>query len=386
MSDNSSMSGTTKTGQPLDTATKAAIISESSSRILDMMNEVKATVRRATLDDLSLQISEEIYRIVAARFLATNRDLTMLLRYKDVLLGRLEEENKMLKHLNQKHEYEYEIRVGDVEKKNTKLKQEILDVRCELVTVQKRLNFALARPPTNMPSSVVEASKLRSLDRYKTAVHEIEKHEQINMMPLSLNRTTESYNEQSRLKKDSDKNQDASEKLSNNAFSRREDCTPLTKEQVTYLKSSRSKQLPSLLTKERFPNLPNINISLSREQINLDKRRKNESKENSQVVSRQNTRDHNKNKYYKSRAREDSPPTKADQSRSPKNKHGRSDGETSPIEISSVFGTAHINTSGSDLRNSQKLKRLLPSHANNFQIDYHKFGVISYRPMTEIDL
>lgn len=379
------MSDLTKNGQPLDSATKAVIISESSSRILEMMSYVKATVRQSTLEDLSLQIAEEIYRIVAARFLATNRDLTMLLRYKDVLLGRTEEENKMLKHLNQKHEYEYQVRVDEVEKKNTKLKQEMLDVRCELVSVQKRLQFALARPPTNTPSSVVEASKLRSFDKYKTAVYEIEKHELGNMGPVSLNRTTESYNDYSRSKRDADKQRDRSEKLSNQAYSKREDSSPLSKEQVAYLKSSRSKQLPSLLTKERFPNLPNINISLSREQINLDKQKKDKSRESSQINSKQNNRDESKNRFYRSRERQATPPETSDPPKGFKSRLARSDEESNPIAISSAFGTAHLNISGSDLRNSHKLKKLLPSQADNFQIDYHKFGVISDRPQADID-
>lgn len=367
------MAGQAKPAVALDLPSQLSVITDASSRMMDVLNEAHVDVAKMTKKALSLLLAEESFKVITPRYIATHKDLTMLLRYKDVLLSRLEEECRMLKHVNQKSEYEHSMRVEQVEKLNSKLEQDLLDVRCELVSCQKRLNFALARPPNNMPSSVVEATNIRRMDRYNTAVNEYEKLLGDKHSELHHNKTVVSENIHSRRGKTFDK-EDTNQEV--NQSSKREGSTPLSKEQIHFLKHSKEKQLPSLLTKDRFPNLPNINVSLENKGSSLNRSVNNQDSRKSRG---EKPEAHSRSFLNDDDIFEDRRRLRKDVS-----KRGKEIGQDSHYkteEQSNSRNTSKVTDSrpkvlAPGLNNSQKLRDELPLHGDNFHIDYHRFGVI----------
>ena len=366
------MAATAKPAISTELPSQTGLINEASERILDVMNEAHVDSSKMNKKALSVLLAEESFKAIAPRYIATHKDLTMLLRYKDVLLTRIEEECKMLKHVNQKSEYEHESRVDQLEKLNSKLQQELLDVRCELVSCQKRLNFALARPPNSLPSSVVEASKHRRMDRYNTALVEYEKHMGGKVADSLQLKAIESENGHIRRGKTADRE----ESPHDFDFSSRKDAsTPLSKDQITYLKSSNNKHLPSLLTKDRFPNLPNINISIEKGKRDHDRSRDHRDQKKSHDRLKPESRSFtNADDIFEDRRKLRKDPSKRGQETLHDHHHRTEEPISSRNSSNMTDSKKQSRVPG--LGNSQKLREELPSHGDNLHIDYHRFGLM----------
>jgi hypothetical protein len=367
------MKGEAKPAVSTDLPSQTSLITEASVRLLDVMNEAHVDVAKMTKKALSVLLAEESFKSIAPRYISTHKDLTMLLRYKDVLLTRQEEEGRMLKHVNQKSEYEHQLRVDQLEKLNSKLEQELLDVRCELVSCQKRLNFALARPPNSNPSSVVEASKSRRIDRYNTAVAEYEKYGGDRFNDNLHMRTVESENSHFNRGRTIDREEGAN---GVDHSMRRGDSTPLSREEIAYLKASKEKQLPSLLTKDRFPNLPSINLSMDQQRSRFDKSREHKNDRNHRDGQHKPESRSllNADDLFEDRRKLRKDPSKRNNHTD--NRQNSPTEEPSNSKNSSRVAESRIKSNFSGLGNSQKLRDELPSHGDNIHIDYHRFGVI----------
>lgn len=127
-----------------------------SSHILEMLKEAETHNRTMAMPDITMRIAEECYRIIGTKFLVATREMAQLVKFKEALIEKLEDETRMLRQVHKKIETEYKDKIRSLEGVLTQQEKKFLDTQCENMALQKRLYFATKPPSLSTSSTAAE--------------------------------------------------------------------------------------------------------------------------------------------------------------------------------------------------------------------------------------
>ena len=333
-----------------------SVIDSITNVIVGVLREAELLRKSWTLPDVAQRIAEESYKIVSSKFLATSREMAMLLRLKENLVIQVEEEVRVLKHVNRKLENENLGLSSKYEKEIKNVERELQNVKCEYLALQKRLYFATRRDTgpnetvyfsREIENSIYKEPHENSVvlkgsydsskgngDNFKTQVYE---YKPIDLPLLEDSHKSSGY-ERNTYRKE------------RNKILR----TNVTKgqESIREEKKKPDRILPSLLTY-------NTTNPIRSDSINLTSH---SGKTPSSVIVKdsEGKKSESGERFFKHSFNF--------------SKRGESEGDR---RLAPVRFDTTINSKSSDMQKSFLLKQKLPLQGNNLNIDYHKFGVIN---------